>query len=69
MMMPHSVQMQLMLTDFLQILIYKPSLQSPKLHSLHNAEQVGWDRLIEDLAENEGLVDYDEDDVFMQDIL
>ena len=34
--------------------------------SLHDAEQVGWDGLI---ADDEGYVNPDEDDIFVQDVL
>jgi hAT family C-terminal dimerisation region len=37
--------------------------------SLHDAEQVGWDGLVDDLADDEGYVDHDEDDIFVQDVL
>jgi hypothetical protein len=36
--------------------------------NLHDAEQVGWDGLIDDLADDEDFVDRDEDDVFVQDV-
>jgi hAT family C-terminal dimerisation region len=36
--------------------------------NLHDAEQVGWDGLVDDLADDEGFVDRDEDDVFVQDV-
>ena len=44
-------------------------LQGAGDSDLHDAEQVGWDGLVEDLADDEGFVDHDEDDVFVQDVL
>ena len=32
-------------------------------------QQVGWDGLVEDLADDEGHVDHNEDDVFVQNLL
>jgi hAT family C-terminal dimerisation region len=43
-------------------------LQGADDGNLHNAEQVGWDGLINNLADDEGFVDCDEDDVFVQDV-
>jgi hypothetical protein len=34
-----------------------------------NCEQVGWDGSVRDLAGDEGFVNHDEDDVFVQDVL
>ncbi|KAF8219437.1 hypothetical protein L208DRAFT_1340019 [Tricholoma matsutake] len=33
-----------------------------------DAEKVGWDELISDLADDKGFVDHDDDDVYVQDI-
>jgi hypothetical protein len=43
-------------------------LQGAGDSNLHDAEQVGRDGLIDDLADDEGFVDRDEDDVFVQDV-
>ena len=32
------------------------------------AENEGWDRMVEDLADDEGFIDRDEDDVFVQEV-
>jgi hypothetical protein len=34
-----------------------------------DAGKVGWDILVDDLSDDEGFVDHDEDDVFVQDIV
>jgi hAT family C-terminal dimerisation region len=34
-----------------------------------NTDKAGWDGMVEDLVDNEGFLDHDEDDVFMQDIV
>ena len=33
-----------------------------------DAEKVGWDELISDLADDEGFVDHDNDNVYVQDV-
>ena len=44
-------------------------LQGASDSNLHDAEQVGWDGLVDDLADDEGFVDHDEDDIFVQQLL
>ena len=34
-----------------------------------NTDKAGWDGMVEDLVDDEGFVDHDEDDVFVQDIV
>ena len=35
----------------------------------HQSSTSGWDGMVEDLVDDEGFVDHDEDDVFVQDIV
>jgi hypothetical protein len=45
------------------------NLQGAGDSTLHDAEQVSLDELVEDLADDEGFVNHNEDDVFVQDVL
>ena len=44
-------------------------LQGAGYSNLHDAEQVGWNGLVDDLADDKGFINHDEDDIFVQDVL
>jgi hypothetical protein len=52
----------------LEVEEYDEVLEASNLHNI--TEQVGWDGLVEDLVDDEGLLDsHDEDNIFLQDVL